>query len=236
MATFANTKDESSGKAPYQQYGTVIVDQSPPNVMATIKEILIDIPHLILFDSQTGEQGLAIFQGTDAWSVVISRKTRKPNVAPSCQDGYSFKIADAAHNAQHTFQASVLAIRDFYDFYELDYTAIQFHGMGSSTCPGDHVFATNGFVSSQVPGPDEKLQRMQSAFLSSAKTNGLDVQINDTFLLPGESSCCLMVSGWYSNTYGCTPAQWHFKGRSMQHRSSVLFAKVYSYRTKGCHV
>jgi hypothetical protein len=92
LATFANTKDESSGKAPYQQYGTVIVDQSPPNVMATIKEILIDIPHLILFDSQTGEQGLAIFQGTDAWSVVISRKTRKPNVAPSCQDGYSFKL------------------------------------------------------------------------------------------------------------------------------------------------
>ncbi|CAB9504849.1 Inherit from COG: chitinase [Seminavis robusta] len=187
-------------------YGAVVVNQDP-----NAKDLSIDIPHPI-YDDQTFRQGIAVFKGTDARSFTLSGSHRKANAAISCQ-GSSYKIADAAHNSDHTFQMSAVAIKEYYAALGKDFTSIQFHGMGS-TCPDDDVFMTHGFKTSPQAG--EKIQLLRDAFKNELE----DVADQDRISMTGDTDCTLTGT---SNTQGrfyngvdlddvCTTAQVGYSG------------------------
>lgn len=141
-------------------WGTVVVH--PPNVndndngsSPIRKNLSIDSPHPI-HDQNTGEQSIAVFQGTNARSLLIAGSYRYASNETSCQGG-SFHISDAAHSQQHGFHAAATAIWKHYhggDQNEqgqqqrqssaIDFMAIQFHGMGASTCKGVDAYLTHG--------------------------------------------------------------------------------------------
>ena len=160
-----------SSNAPW---GTVIVN--PPDAHATRKNLTLDCPHP-LHDENTGEQALAVFQGTNARSLVIAGVFRYASNTTSCKGG-NYKITDAAHSVQHGFHAAVSAIAKYFmENDAIDFTAFQFHGMGPASCEGVDAYLTHGMASLPTI-PNEKLfiiwKKMRTHF-SQIK--------NDTFIL-----------------------------------------------------
>lgn len=161
-----------SSNAPW---GTVIVNPPDDSDPSTRKNLSLDCPHP-LHDENTGEQALAVFQGTNARSLVIAGVFRYTSDITSCQGG-SFRISDAAHSVQHGFHAAVSAISKYFIENDAkDFTAFQFHGMGSASCQGVDAYLTHGMAT--LPRiPNDKLfliwKKMQTYF-SKIK--------NDTFI------------------------------------------------------
>jgi hypothetical protein len=102
----------------------------------------------------------AFFKGTNARSFVVSGSHRYANTTIStCQSGY--EVTDDAAHTVNGFHSAVTAILKFYD--DDDYTSIQFHGMGSSACPGvDDTYFTHGFGATP-PDPLEKIVYFRDA-------------------------------------------------------------------------
>ncbi len=119
-------------------WGTFIVNLAP----ARLLDIQISHP---LNDTNTGTQGIAVFEQTGARSFSMAGTHRRANAAIStCQP--SFQAADAAHNTQmpfHWFSNTLLA-NDL--AHDKSAVVLQFHGMAASTCPGVDVFITQGFA------------------------------------------------------------------------------------------
>ena len=188
-------------------WGSVVVHPSKPLDTATAaatatggaaadtgkhqrRNLSIDCPHP-LHDENTGQQSIAVFQGTNARSLVISGGYRYSSNETSCQ-GQPFSISDAAHSHQHGFHAAVSAIWKYHQQLPrpsssssssvLDFTSIQFHGMGTSTCPGVDAYLTHGMGS--VPASPPKLFRLWNQI-----TSHFSRIHNETFvLLPSTSN------------------------------------------------
>lgn len=131
-------------------WGTFIVDPEP------VRELSIQIAHPKL-GIRTAEQGIGVFKGTNARSFLMAGAHRSANGVPSaCQPSYL--QADAAHNDNTLFQTTVEALLNFHNVTvgrlpaQGGFVAIQFHGMGSSSCPDVDVYMTYGVESPPVPG------------------------------------------------------------------------------------
>lgn len=177
-------------------WSNVVVNESP-----TARALSIDTPHP-LYDG-TDEQTVAIFAGTNAKSMVLSGSHRKgSDLSSTCDglmsDGTPYRISDGAHvvgGMQHAYKA----IMDHYTALQVDYTAIQFHGMGSTRCgglghgvggPGVDAYLTHG--NSVVPRQNEKVDILRDA---------ASVEFEDMlFTVPGDSPYCSLTGG--TNTQG----------------------------------
>jgi hypothetical protein len=139
---------------------------------------------------------IAIFQGTQARSLVIAGSYRYASNQSSCQ-GPSFHISDAAHSQQTGFHAAVSAIFDYWnDVNNGHYTAIQFHGMGGSTCPGVDAYLTHGSANAQeLPQEDELVQMQQmlveKTILMNNETNKTVILLPQDSLPPYNVSCTM---------------------------------------------
>jgi len=73
-----------------------------------------------------------------------------------------------------------------YESLSLDYTAIQFHGMGSSSCTDDDVFITHG--TNVVPQANEKIQLLRDSFQSVVDNNN-NIALDRDVSMTGDSNC-----------------------------------------------
>jgi hypothetical protein len=114
-------------------------------------------------DAETGEQGIRLLKGTCAQSWIVSGSHRKANyiydndntttnnnnnnessIYSTCQPSHN--VADSAHNVNNGLTSAVIAIHRYYDDESIkeDYTSIQLHGMGNSSCGTIDTFLTHG--------------------------------------------------------------------------------------------
>lgn len=117
-------------------WGTLIVNLQPRRLVD------IQIAHP-LNDSNTGTQGISLFERTGARAFLMAGTHRRANAATStCQS--SFKIADAAHNTNLPFHWIAAAMQAEDSTRNVVATSLQFHGMASSSCVGVDVYLTQG--------------------------------------------------------------------------------------------
>ncbi|MGH7772093.1 MAG: hypothetical protein ACREQA_07615 [Candidatus Binatia bacterium] len=147
--------DEDGNGVVDRGWGTFIVSPNPS------RELSIHIAHPIA-DSRTEDQGIGVFKGTNSRSFLMAGTHRDANSTPStCQP--SEVEADVAHNVANMFQPTVQELINFYDFFGVDFVAIQFHGMGASSCPGVDVYMTYGLETPPIEG--DKLLELKSNLL-----------------------------------------------------------------------
>ena len=119
-------------------WGTFVTSLEPQ------RELAIQIPHP-LNDLDTALQGASVFKTIRARSFLLTGSHRNANDPDStCQSSY--RESDAAHNVENMFHTTTEATLDWYQTQQLDQelVVIQFHGMGTSSCPGVDVYMTNG--------------------------------------------------------------------------------------------
>jgi len=184
LATF---QDEDNDGYVDDPWGTIIVNQG-----AGAKPISVDIPHP-LNDANTAKQGIAVFKGTNAASYTLSGSHRYANNEPSACDA-AYEIADAAHTL-NAFYASAKAVLGYYIGLGLDHTAIQFHGMSDTTCPGVGAYFTHGV--NAAPQPSEKIDLLRDA-LNLTIHNGPDADyltesFTRVFTVPGDAPSCSLT-------------------------------------------
>lgn len=136
-------------------WGTFIV-----NPKAT-RELSIQAPHP-LADLATEAQAIAVFKGVNARSYVLAGSHRDANKErTTCQPSTNEGVADAAHNVSDVFHAATEALNEFYK--EKDWNAIQFHGMGTTSCAGVDVFLSYGVQT--APKPTDKIVTLRDNFV-----------------------------------------------------------------------
>lgn len=119
-------------------WGTFVTSLEPQ------RELAIQISHP-LNDLDTALQGASVFKTTRARSFLLTGSHRNANDPDStCQS--SHRESDAAHNVENMFHPSTEATLEWYQTQQLhqELVVIQFHGMGTSTCPGVDVYMTYG--------------------------------------------------------------------------------------------
>lgn len=158
-------------------WGTVIVNQD-----GTAKNLSFDSVHP-RFDTNTGEQSIAVFKGTNARSFMVSGTHKYANDESSECDGTN-NVSDVAHSI-NCFQSAAKAIMEYYDSFNLDYTAIQFHAMASTACEGVDGYFTNGGT---FPAVEEKINMFRDA-VAEVMNDG------STFTVPGELPFCKLTGG-----------------------------------------
>jgi hypothetical protein len=147
------------------------------------KNLSIDVPHP-LHDSDTPAQGIAIFKGTNARTFAMAGAHRNAIDAPSpCINNPDYKLADATHNAQHTFQATTQALNAHYAAEGQEYTALQFHGMGESTCADVDVYITHG--TDQTPADGALIDQLKENFSAA-----IPAPWNWLVAVPGDAPGC----------------------------------------------
>jgi hypothetical protein len=177
--------EDSNGKVD-RGWGTFITNPAPS------REINVQIAHPV-FDTGTEVEGIGIFKGIDGRSYLMAGANREANSSPSaCQAGYT--DSDVAHNVANMFQPAAVQLKSFYDTLGRSFTVFQFHGMGSTTCPGVDVYLTHGL--SSRPGMGDRLFNLQSNLLAH----------NPTWVvcMPGDTPPCTLngttnVQGRYFN-------------------------------------
>ncbi len=183
---FVETGDADSDGVVDLGWGTVIVHNDPGAAALSI-----DVPHP-LNESRTPEQGIAIFQGTNARTFVMAGAHRRASATQStCQSSYT--ITDGVHNADHTFYASFEALSDCYDNFGIPFTSIQLHGMSASSCPGVDAHITHG--STRTPLEYELIDQLRDNF-----TAAIPQVWNWTITVPGDSPTCSLTGS--SNVQG----------------------------------
>ncbi len=129
-------------------WGTFIVNPTP------MRYVSIDIAHP-KHDTNTDDQGIGVFKGIGAYTFVMAGSHRHANsIVSSCQG--SFEEADVAHNTENFFHRSITQIH----LTRSDVTAIQFHGMGASSCAGVDVYLTHG--SNATPDPTDPIVTLKA--------------------------------------------------------------------------
>ncbi|MCP4357750.1 MAG: hypothetical protein GY796_07020 [Chloroflexi bacterium] len=155
-------------------WGTFIINNSP------LRNLSIDIVHP-LHDSNTDDQGIALFKQLDARTFLMAGAHRHANsVVSSCQS--SFEQADVAHNVDNLFFATVELIDGRYQTHGWAYTALQFHGMGVSSCPGVDVYLTHGM--NDAPLASETIVSLRSNLAAAQPTWVVNV--------PGDTPGCTL--------------------------------------------
>ena len=146
------------GHASKKAWGSFVTSLAPE------RELAVQVAHP-LGDLDTWLEGVTVFGSARARSFLLSGAHRNANDAnSSCQS--SFKESDAAHETAHMFQPSTQATLDWYTSEQLDglLRVIQFHGMGTSTCPGVDVYMTYGLgPGAGNPAPGDDLLGLQAA-------------------------------------------------------------------------
>lgn len=130
-------------------WGNVIVDLDG----TTTKNLSFDCPHP-KYDADTGEQGMRMLKGTTARSWIVSGSHRMANnrAYGVCQPDHSYYASDVAHSDDNCFLSAVAAIKFYYESrVHEDYTSVQLHGMGKSTCGSIDTFFSHGSCSENVP-------------------------------------------------------------------------------------
>lgn len=129
-------------------YGLYIISMEEISV-----PLAIEIPHP-KYDTKSSELGIAAFVQLRARYFCITGAHRHAILEESpCQDQYY--AADAAHSNSTIFYSFSKTI---YDIHKLNVTHLQFHVMGTSTCPDVNVFVSNGF--SLPPAPYSEATRI----------------------------------------------------------------------------
>lgn len=175
METLDENKDNRIDRA----WGTFIV-----NNQAT-RELSIQAPHPI-YDIATETQAMAVFKGVNARSFLLAGSHRDANPARStCQPTSGEGEADAGHNDSSLFFIATQALFEYYNANGKAWTAIQFHGMGTSSCPGVDAFITYGFAI--PPKPGDKILDLRA---NIAKRDPKWV-----ITVPGDSPVCNLTGG-----------------------------------------
>jgi hypothetical protein len=160
-------------------WGTFIVNNQPT------RELSIQAPH-VLADLNTDAQAIGVFKGTNARSFLLAGAHRDANPArTTCQPSTGEGEADPAHNLAAMFQPTTQALLDYYTANGKEWTEIQFHGMGTTNCPGVDAFMTYGF--SAVPKPGDKILDLRA---NIAKRDPKWV-----IAIPGETPACDLTGG-----------------------------------------
>jgi hypothetical protein len=175
METLDENKDNRIDRA----WGTFIV-----NNQAT-RELSIQAPHPI-YDIATETQAMAVFKGVNARSFLLAGSHRDANSARStCQPSTGEGEADAGHNDSSLFFIATQALLEYYSANGKEWTAIQFHGMGTSSCPGVDAFITYGYAIPPKPG-DKILDLRANIAARDPKW---------VITVPGDSPVCNLTGG-----------------------------------------
>ncbi len=161
-------------------WGTFIVN---PNAT---RKLSIQIAHPKA-DANTREQGIGVFKNTGARSFLMAGTHRHANAAASlCQApclGTTYQEADVAHNDATLFHRTVEKLKDQ---NISGFVALQFHGMGTSTCSGVDVYMTYG--RDEPPLAGDTLSQLKSN-LSSHNSTWVITVPGDTPLCTLNGSC-----------------------------------------------
>jgi hypothetical protein len=127
--------------------------------LSSSRELSIQIPHPIA-DIATIDEGIGVFKETDSRSFLMAGTHPDANSEIStCQS--SFPKSDVAHNVANFFQPAEQELLSYYNSAGgVNFVAIQFHGMGPSSCGGVDVYLTHGPSLSPVSG--DKILQLQS--------------------------------------------------------------------------
>ncbi|MFQ5580650.1 MAG: PKD domain-containing protein [Nitrospiria bacterium] len=168
---------DDSGKVD-RGWGTFIVNAHP------YRELSIQVTHP-KNDLNTPMQGIGVFKGSNSRSFLMAGSHRYANsITSTCQASY--EQADVAHNVENLFQPTVQELLEFYGGTEGGVVAIQFHGMGTSSCSGVDVHLTHGLNTPPVAG--DKIVDLKSNLLSYNPTW--------TVTVPGDSPSCDLVGSF----------------------------------------
>lgn len=120
-------------------HGVYIISlDSSPNPISVV------VPHP-LYDTNTPDLGITVFSTIKGHVFSIAGAHRHTNdVTSTCQSIY--KVADSVHNVDNFFLTFHTAIDDLTSSYPSGpLPHVEFHSMGTSTCPGVDVFVSSGF-------------------------------------------------------------------------------------------
>ena len=165
----------------YSKYlwGTVIIRLRKNDIYFT--KVSIDIPHP-WSDKGTYAQGTSIFKNSNAKSLLLAGSERytngKDENSPKSDCDSRYNEADVAHGTNNMFHAAVEEIDNYFSGRG-GYTAIQFHGMGNTTCPGVDAFFSDGNDQEASSSGNE----LRWNFETSSNFN------EDTLKLVGEAEC-----------------------------------------------
>ena len=154
-------------------WGNVVVDL---DASPATKNLSFDCPHP-KFDAETAEQGLRMLKGTTSrsWIVAGSHRMANNRAFGTCQPQLSYYPSDAAHSVDTCFLAAVAAIKFYYEsIVQQDYTSVQLHGMGKTSCGTIDTFFSHGSCSQQtiVANADEKIDILQRIARAHPFDNG----------------------------------------------------------------
>jgi hypothetical protein len=158
-----------------------------------------------IFDGNTEMQAVTVFKDTDSRSFLMAGAHRNANPAASaCLPGPPpQRESDPSHNVNVMVQATNEELLAYYG--ATSWFAIQWHGMGTATCPTTDVHLSHGL--SVTPAPTDKIAVLRDKLLLH----------NPSWVvgLPGSGSCGLnatenmqgrLLNGVASERVCCTPA------------------------------
>ncbi len=168
--------DADSNKFVDRGWATFIVNSN------ATRELSLHVPHP-LADLDTEAQAIGVFKAVSARTYLLAGAHRDANkTRGACQPDTGEGEADAAHNAANLFQTTVEALAEYYDAKKINFTALQFHGMAATTCPGVDVYLTHG--SASPPKAGDKILEL--------KTNLLKQNSKWIVTVPGDAPPCTL--------------------------------------------
>ncbi|MEM1094488.1 MAG: hypothetical protein AAGJ10_07780 [Bacteroidota bacterium] len=136
------------------------------------------------------------------------RRSKSDNSPCQGPGNGNYKIADAAHNIAHPYHLATIAMDAYYTDIGANYTAIQFHGMANTTCPGVTGHLTHGVTT--APSANDPVVDLRDQLVAASSGDNPDWEITVAGeVAPGANQTCGLngfrnVQGRLLN--GVTPA------------------------------
>jgi len=163
---------DPAGELVAHGWGTFVVNPT------SLRHLNASAPH-VKYEAWTDKEATLLFRQTRSRSLLLNGAHRYASDTPSdCQPDR--KRSDAAHNVQNMFHATVEELQEYYGALGSSPLHIQFHGMGSSSCPGVDVFMSHGV----------NLAMESNAVLLMLRQNMASDHPGWTITVPGESPDC----------------------------------------------
>lgn len=174
METTYDTYPNPAGDRVTHGWGTFIYDPT------YLRDLNFSAPHA-KYERGTDTEAVGIFQNSQGRTFLMTGAHRyASDVDSGCQGDY--KRSDAAHNTDHMFHATVAELEEYYGNHNSEFYHLQFHGMGSSTCPDVDVYMTHG--TSAIPAKGDKILEL--------KVNLVSHNPDWTVTVPGDSLTCTL--------------------------------------------
>ncbi|MDI3290587.1 fibronectin type III domain-containing protein [Polyangium sp. 15x6] len=151
-------------------WGTFIVDPTAS------REVSHQAPHP-LADVDTDLQAIEIFKRTDSRSFLLCGAHRNANALLACDADY--RKADCAHDTGGLFYTASREISAFYGSRQ--HHQVQWHGMGTDTCPGVTVYISPGLASAPAA----------NALVRTLDTEAEATNPTWSITMPGSGTCGL---------------------------------------------